>query len=333
MEEKPLVIGGKSYISSKRAAVLFDYTTDYIGQLSRSKRIGSVMVGRDRFIDYASLVNYVDTVSNPGTPQIVAKSPASGFTSTPAMPEVYTGAGLNAGVSKRAASIWATSAVATIGLLMFFGLSSLGQGVIRELGSSFSNETRTTASAISSSPVVTANAASFLSEVDDVYLGFLEDVERAIAKLWRASTGKIIALIKPFAGVGKTETIIVQNSASTTTAPVVQIPEARQGDSSEFVGLTEAQVRMIAKELINAELARSIDYSSRAAGSNLGLVVKPGTKDAVSDAAIVEGVKNSFSDEVRVTIDQSRSSGVVRPVFRNPTDDYYNFILVPVDTN
>ncbi len=57
--EKPLVLNGKTFISSRRAAETFGYTIDYIGQLCRAKKIKSVMVGRDRFVDYESINNYV----------------------------------------------------------------------------------------------------------------------------------------------------------------------------------------------------------------------------------------------------------------------------------
>jgi len=38
---------------------MFDYTTDYVGQLGRAGKINSVIVGRNRYIDQSSLENYV----------------------------------------------------------------------------------------------------------------------------------------------------------------------------------------------------------------------------------------------------------------------------------
>ena len=50
---------GKKYISTKEAAKLTGYTSDYIGQLARSKKILSRMVGRARYVEEASILGYV----------------------------------------------------------------------------------------------------------------------------------------------------------------------------------------------------------------------------------------------------------------------------------
>ena len=56
MEE--LIFGGKKYISSRRAARIAGYTKDYIGQLSRSGKIGARLVGRNWYIDEESLLDH-----------------------------------------------------------------------------------------------------------------------------------------------------------------------------------------------------------------------------------------------------------------------------------
>lgn len=66
MNEKPLNVADKSYISSKRAAELFGYTSDYVGQLARKGKIESVMMGRDRFVDFESLKAYAESTSPNG---------------------------------------------------------------------------------------------------------------------------------------------------------------------------------------------------------------------------------------------------------------------------
>ena len=50
-----LTFDGKVYISSKKAAKLTGYTTDYIGQLCRSGKLSSKMVGRNRYIEASAL--------------------------------------------------------------------------------------------------------------------------------------------------------------------------------------------------------------------------------------------------------------------------------------
>jgi len=49
---------GKKYISAKRAAAEFGYTTDYIGQLARGGQIDATLVGRSWYIAASSLENH-----------------------------------------------------------------------------------------------------------------------------------------------------------------------------------------------------------------------------------------------------------------------------------
>ncbi|MDP3735522.1 MAG: hypothetical protein Q8R39_03795, partial [bacterium] len=49
---------GKKYISAKRAAAEFGYTTDYIGQLARGGKIDATLVGRSWYVTESSLENH-----------------------------------------------------------------------------------------------------------------------------------------------------------------------------------------------------------------------------------------------------------------------------------
>ena len=59
-----LVISGKRYISSRRAAKENRYHTDYIGQLVRARKIAGKKVGRAWYIDAESLSRYVQAEKN-----------------------------------------------------------------------------------------------------------------------------------------------------------------------------------------------------------------------------------------------------------------------------
>ena len=58
-----------------------------------------------------------------------------------------------------------------------------------------------------------------------------------------------------------------------------------------------------------------------------GLVVAPSLKNP---SAQIEEIKNSFSDEVIVSVDESKTSGFIRPVFRSGKSENYIYVLVPV---
>lgn len=53
-----LVLDNKKCISSKRAAQLTAYTTDYIGQLCRAEKIDGTLVGRNWYVNEESILNH-----------------------------------------------------------------------------------------------------------------------------------------------------------------------------------------------------------------------------------------------------------------------------------
>ena len=53
-----LLIDGKKYLSSREASRLTGYTSDYVGQLSRSKKINSKLIGRAWYVEEKSLIKY-----------------------------------------------------------------------------------------------------------------------------------------------------------------------------------------------------------------------------------------------------------------------------------
>lgn len=56
MDDYALDLGGKTYISSKRAAEITGYTKDYVGQLARGGKIDAKLVGRNWYINEKSIL-------------------------------------------------------------------------------------------------------------------------------------------------------------------------------------------------------------------------------------------------------------------------------------
>ncbi len=56
-----LILGGKKYISSKRASEITGYAKDYIGQLARGGKIPATRVGRAWYVDEAALILHEGT--------------------------------------------------------------------------------------------------------------------------------------------------------------------------------------------------------------------------------------------------------------------------------
>lgn len=58
MKNEALIFSGRTYISSKRASRLTGYTTDYIGQLARARRLDARLVGRSWYVEEGSICGH-----------------------------------------------------------------------------------------------------------------------------------------------------------------------------------------------------------------------------------------------------------------------------------
>ena len=56
--DKPLKLDGKKFISARRAAENFGYTSDYVGQLCRAKKINARLVGRSWYVLEKDLIDH-----------------------------------------------------------------------------------------------------------------------------------------------------------------------------------------------------------------------------------------------------------------------------------
>ncbi len=87
-----LILQDKKYISAKRAAIIFGYSSDYVGQLCREGKIECTMVGRSWFVSEESVLNHKlsnseSEVSTEVTPKLVEQS-APVIPVVPVVPEV-----------------------------------------------------------------------------------------------------------------------------------------------------------------------------------------------------------------------------------------------------
>ena len=279
------------------------------------------MVGRDRFIDFASISEYagvakiareskVLTIVQKVKEEVEKKKVAT----HPRLDPV----GLLVG------------SVVLAGLVLFFATTPLGRNALRnsyELASRHGEITaQTEFEAIDGSASVISSVSALGKKSDVVYLGYLNSLNQKIVAIWSALRDKVLAILAPLIGTPVSETKFVVGSATTTISSTATASATAGAQDA----LTAEEVRMIAKEVANQEIAKTIDYTSGSASSNMGVVTVPSSGNAGSDAAITQKVKDSFSDQVSVTLDASKSSGIIRPIFKNPTDDRYLFVVVPV---
>ncbi|MHB1330938.1 MAG: hypothetical protein ACYCY6_03150 [Minisyncoccota bacterium] len=70
--------------------------------------------------------------------------------------------------------------------------------------------------------------------------------------------------------------------------------------------------------------------NNESASTSEGIVVFP---DSADREDIISRIKNSFSDEVEILMDEDGGSGVIRPVFKSSGEsDDYAFVLVPIES-
>ncbi len=70
-----LILQDKNYISAKRAAQIFAYTSDYIGQLCRAGKLDCKMIGRSWFVTEESITKHQISFSPESTPKAIAEIP------------------------------------------------------------------------------------------------------------------------------------------------------------------------------------------------------------------------------------------------------------------
>ncbi|MDE2071682.1 MAG: hypothetical protein KGI70_03060 [Patescibacteria group bacterium] len=79
-----LQISGRRYVSSRRAAQMYRYHTDYIGQLVRGGKVKGQKVGRAWYIDAESLRVYLEGLGGAGpAPEVAAREPESAIVPEP----------------------------------------------------------------------------------------------------------------------------------------------------------------------------------------------------------------------------------------------------------
>ena len=81
MAATELVLDGKKYVSSARAAELVGYTKDYVGQLARAGKIDCQLIGRSWYVSEESIqkhkVSVHYTLKNPKKPRRTQESGAT----------------------------------------------------------------------------------------------------------------------------------------------------------------------------------------------------------------------------------------------------------------
>lgn len=327
MKEDTVIIDGKIYISSRRAGRLFGYSLDYIGQLARAGKIQSRFIGRNRFVEKGSLLRYRQSGKNSdNTGQDLTRRitrEAIIPQNKPRPTDIIVPSPLPPPVQKIIGRQELVALSLILLLLLPFGLSRLADFIF-----DFDPGIVAMSAALAESP---AGAESFQEKIktaavqlDQRLFDYLEGVQKTLLSFFGDASSKLSRLgreLRRFV-VGEPEVTEVVVIGEATPAPpqVVTVPAE---------GLDEEQVRLIVEKMLAEERARL--GLAPEVGPRPGLAVFPSTGDKLADEKLVQYIRDSFSDQVIVELDESRRAGIVTPVFRRRAEDSYVFVLVPVE--
>jgi hypothetical protein len=182
-----LLIEGKQYISTSRAAEIAGYSNDYVGQLCRSGKLDCWMIGRNWYVEEASILKHKNESRKPNQTafrkgdffsDMPAGEPIQPRLSVEPLPKQVlapeaTGLTRPMPPPDRLASspmIWFASAVAAITLTLVIVTMSVGRFY-----------------SLSSGPAATANVSSAVSSVGQIVLSG-----------WDALSSKAVSLTSGF---------------------------------------------------------------------------------------------------------------------------------------
>ena len=289
-----LILEGKNYISAKRAALVFGYTSDYVGQMCREGKLDCKMLGRTWFVKQESV--HAHKLSNSEfiapaeieTPIIETAAPVETPEIIPEKVQVQIETPTTAPVP-----VHPISFVPRVFALPYFispSFLTAPARVKRSIPSPLNSLTK-----ISLGFGVFAIAFVFIFQSTFVDLFSRPDfsshaVVSSVASLSQEILGKIISAFSSIPTFvtnlfEKKETIIVKND----TAPEKPPPSFN------------------------------------------GLAVVSSSDSVEQDEAIKQKIRDSFSDEVRVKPDKTGTSGIITPVFRKAKGDDFVYVLVPVN--
>ncbi|MBX4188415.1 MAG: helix-turn-helix domain-containing protein, partial [Candidatus Doudnabacteria bacterium] len=275
-----LFLEGKKYIPSKLVATLFHFNQDYVGQLCREGRVVSRKVGKAWYVEENSIHAYIA--------ELEAKNEKASEIIEPKKEPVL--------------SIYAHSETS------------------QEPEYSKVFQTAQSTSAIRFSKVDSFNNPVALREKQHAVA-----VKHFSPGALAASALLVVVVFGSLVMLGSTKKQNTNNVLGTAEGISATVSEAFQATNNELQIISEKVISLIAS-LDNYVMYAFGGSSSpppddpppRANDPALaasGMVVVPSSGN---EAKEIQKIKDSFSDEVKVVLDESGTSGIITPIFRNP---------------
>lgn len=253
-------LNGKFFLSSKEAARLSGYTSDYVARLARLKKVNATRVGTQWFVEPKSLEDFLQTADRTRAERSeqLRQERKRERVATPLLDtidtKIYT-KNLADATTKATATVSATA----------FDLAREGH-------------------------TAHAHVKALAAVVSGFAIALLIALPHDISRL-ALPAGISFADVRSFA-YGMYHTL------SFTTATPVLSRNKKNTESSGEVNVVSG-----------------------------GIVVVPQDTSAVT----LEYIRDSFSDEVAVSLDDTGMTGKITPVFKDGAGDPYRFVIVPIE--
>lgn len=327
-----LILQDKNYISARRVHELFGYTSDYVGQLCRAGKLDCKMVGRSWFVTEESIVNHKLVVS-----EVLKNKNNKEKTKVIKKVKIVSEPVVEKSVEKVAEKV----VVQSIPLLCAPIVIPIATPITAPI--EFHPITLVPGSfalpySISESFIIASEYPKIDKEIKKVTFVSPVKTYAGVGVFVLAFVFVAQSVLFPNFNIGSSAKTLSQNisNSSIATASVASVSSAFSSSREVFSKVVSffTTIPHMAFEIfdsISSKVAVT-EEETPAPGFN-GLAVAPASGRADQDEVIKQRIRDSFSDEVKVSPDKSGTAGVITPVFKKSTSDDFLYVLVPVSPN
>lgn len=310
----------KKYLSSRLASKTADYSSDYIGQLCRSKKLDCIRIGHAWFVCEESLIAHKGSTASKNNNQKISDIVENKNTSSVEQNTVSDYVVVTNFVDQISNSDQVSNSSTVETSVSFANSSNISNG---KIGSSLKNN----------SVEQVSNADDLLSDSNG--LGGVK------------STGSVVQVIQLnknrsylFTGlVGVLSLVFIFSSvilfASKPRIVAIGSSSANAYDAIHSVSVFFRNQYLGIRSVFNRDrylTLNTVDVPEQYNSDSKGMVVVPSTGESSSDEAMKKRIKDSFSDQVEVKPDASGTGGVITPIFRKAKGADFVYVLVPVNS-
>ncbi len=329
-----LIFEGKKYISSRRASDISGYSSDYIGQLCRAEKIDCRMVGRSWYVTEESLLSHKKNVaiaeSSPQRIQnirgvkisypifnvIEQKSVSEPKAEQSTIPEPLVVKDEKKGIPS---FIYTEDERPLLPILEKY---SSPKQIEKKVDI-------TPAKKVSIAPeIIPVREISPIREVGlartPVKVSSIPSLSRTIILRRALATSMVALTLVTGIFIYTVPSYQISDQSLASIGSIVDSLKSSFNSVIDFISL--AFNKEESKDIATKDISETVELQN----SWNGIAVIP-SSDSMENELIKQRIQASFSDEVRIEIDESGTAGVITPIFKNASSKDFVYVLVPVD--